>query len=176
MEANDSAPGELGLVQRFVNTADLGQGTDRFADPVGLAAWLGDNGMAAEIDTAGRDRVVAAREAIRKLLLANHGAEPDQEAIATLDRAAKITVAFDAAGTARLEPANPDGVDGVLARLLAIVANAQSDGTWSRLKACPSDTCHWAFYDRSRNRSRTWCAMSVCGNRAKARSYRARHR
>jgi predicted RNA-binding Zn ribbon-like protein len=53
---------------------------------------------------------------------------------------------------------------------------AQADGTWPRLKACPADACGWAFYDRSRNHSRTWCDMSVCGNRAKARSYRARQR
>ena len=64
----------------------------------------------------------------------------------------------------------------MLGRLAAIVARSQADGTWPRMKACPNDRCHWAFYDRSRNRSRTWCTMSVCGNRAKARSYRARHR
>ena len=40
-----------------------------------------------------------------------------------------------------------------------------------RLKICPN--CRWLFLDRSRNRSRTWCDMMVCGNRAKAsRHYR----
>jgi predicted RNA-binding Zn ribbon-like protein len=175
MEATDSAPGELGLVQRFVNTADLDRGTDELADEHGLAAWLAANGIAAEVDAAGRERTVAIREALRALLLANHGGEPDPAAVATLDRAAAITVAFDAAGHARLEPVH-SGLDGAIATLLAIVAKAQAEGTWARLKACPNDGCHWAFYDRSRNRSRTWCAMSVCGNRAKARSYRARHR
>lgn len=35
--------------------------------------------------------------------------------------------------------------------------------------------CGWLFIDRSRNRSRTWCDMAVCGNRAKAsRHYRKR--
>ena len=60
-------------------------------------------------------------------------------------------------------------------RLLAIVVEAQAAGTWARLKACPAEDCHWAFYDASRNRSRTWCSMQGCGNRAKARAYRARH-
>jgi predicted RNA-binding Zn ribbon-like protein len=41
---------------------------------------------------------------------------------------------------------------------------------------CAAEDCRWAFYDRSRNRSRTWCSMEECGNRAKARSYRARQR
>jgi predicted RNA-binding Zn ribbon-like protein len=115
------------------------------------------------------------REALRALLLANHGGAPDAGAVATLDGAGRLAVAFDAEGRAELVPAE-GGVDGVAGALLAIVARAQADGTWPRLKACPADSCGWAFYDRSRNRSRTWCAMSVCGNRAKARSYRARQR
>jgi predicted RNA-binding Zn ribbon-like protein len=44
------------------------------------------------------------------------------------------------------------------------------------MKACRAEDCRWAFYDRSRNRSRAWCSMRECGNRAKARSYRARQR
>lgn len=35
------------------------------------------------------------------------------------------------------------------------------------LKICPN--CEWLFLDRSKNRSRAWCDMAVCGNRAKAR-------
>ena len=62
----------------------------------------------------------------------------------------------------------------MLARLLAIIARAEADGTWARMKACPADNCREAFYDHSRNRSRTWCEMSICGNRAKARTYRRR--
>ncbi len=40
-----------------------------------------------------------------------------------------------------------------------------------RLKICGH--CGWLFLDRSKNRSRTWCDMAVCGNRTKAnRHYR----
>ncbi|MEK1887473.1 MAG: CGNR zinc finger domain-containing protein [Phyllobacterium sp.] len=38
-----------------------------------------------------------------------------------------------------------------------------------RIKICPN--CHWLYFDESRNRSRRWCDMNVCGNRAKARRY-----
>jgi predicted RNA-binding Zn ribbon-like protein len=48
------------------------------------------------------------------------------------------------------------------------------DGSWPRLKACAADNCQWAFYDHSRNHSRVWCSMDVCGNREKVRSYRER--
>jgi len=41
----------------------------------------------------------------------------------------------------------------------------------ARLKICGN--CGWLFIDRSRNRSRAWCDMAVCGNRVKAsRHYR----
>ena len=45
---------------------------------------------------------------------------------------------------------------------------------WKRLKLCGSATCRWAFYDQSRNRSSRWCAMASCGNRQKAKRFRAR--
>ena len=68
------------------------------------------------------------------------------------------------------------GVDGAIARLLAIVAAAVEHGRWERLKACPRDTCRWAFYDHSKNRSGRWCRMEVCGNIEKARAFRERKR
>ena len=55
------------------------------------------------------------------------------------------------------------------------VHDAMAEGSWARLKACPADNCLWAFYDETKNRSGTWCSMSVCGNRTKARAYRRRH-
>ena len=115
------------------------------------------------------ERKPAFREALRALLADKR----DAEAIAALNAAAgqaRLGVRFDPDGAARLEG------DGLVASLLAIIARAQADGTWARMKACRAEDCRWAFYDRSRNRSRAWCSMSECGNRAKARSYRARQR
>ena len=60
------------------------------------------------------------------------------------------------------------------AAVLAAAARLAEAGRWSRVKLCAAETCRWAFVDESRNRSRTWCSMAVCGNRAKARSFRAR--
>ncbi|MGM7722214.1 CGNR zinc finger domain-containing protein [Metabacillus sp. Hm71] len=40
-----------------------------------------------------------------------------------------------------------------------------------RVKRCEGDLCGWLFYDTSRNRSRRWCSMADCGNRAKARRF-----
>jgi predicted RNA-binding Zn ribbon-like protein len=42
----------------------------------------------------------------------------------------------------------------------------------NRLKRCPQHDCHWLFIDRTKNRSRRWCEMATCGNRAKMQSRR----
>jgi predicted RNA-binding Zn ribbon-like protein len=43
----------------------------------------------------------------------------------------------------------------------------------SRVRECAAGSCAWLFLDTSRNRSRRWCDMTVCGNREKAqRHYR----
>jgi predicted RNA-binding Zn ribbon-like protein len=70
--------------------------------------------------------------------------------------------------------------DEPLAQMLWPIANEAADllvaGDLDRVKACGNDTCGWLFVDMSRNRSRRWCDMKDCGNRAKARRHYARRR
>jgi predicted RNA-binding Zn ribbon-like protein len=178
---NRPAPGELHLVQELVNTADLETGEDALADAAGLAAWVRERGLAAADDAFDADdleRVVEFREALRHVLLSHNGAAFDREAAAALDELAAgacVQVSFGEDGSPALVPAGR-GASALLGRLFAAIAHAEADGTWARLKTCPADDCMWAFYDFSRNHSRTWCSMSVCGNRAKARTYRRRAR
>jgi predicted RNA-binding Zn ribbon-like protein len=50
-------------------------------------------------------------------------------------------------------------------------------GEHERIHECPgADECGWLFYDTSRNRSRRWCSMESCGNRAKGRRHYRRTR
>lgn len=60
--------------------------------------------------------------------------------------------------------------------LLAAVDLLTSDRL-SRVRECGGERCGWLFLDETKNRSRRWCEMSVCGNRAKARRHydRVRH-
>jgi len=67
-----------------------------------------------------------------------------------------------------------DGVQGGLATIVAVVAEARLRGVWERMKACRQESCGWLFYDGSRNRSSSWCSMQICGGREKARAYRMR--
>jgi predicted RNA-binding Zn ribbon-like protein len=180
---SQEAPGQLEVVRLFVNTVDLEEPEkDRLATPEALVAWLAEHELldgGTEAGKADLRRSVELREALRKLLLAHHeDQEADVDAVAAVDAAAarsRLGLRFSPAGAARVE-AGAGGVDGALGELLAIVAAAQADGTWERLKACPWSTCQWAFYDHSRNRSGVWCNMAVCGNRAKAQAFRARKR
>jgi predicted RNA-binding Zn ribbon-like protein len=41
----------------------------------------------------------------------------------------------------------------------------------ARVRHCKSETCRWLFLDTSKNGSRKWCDMKICGNRVKARAY-----
>lgn len=177
-----AAPGDLRLIQQFVNTVDLEEnGKEELVDPAALRAWLIDHALiepSATVDAAAFARMLALREAIRALLLVNTGEPPDPAAIETLNHVAAetpFTVAFAPNGATRLtSPAA--GVEGIIAALLAVIYTAKADGSWVRLKACVRQTCKWAFYDASKNRSGHWCSMAVCGNRTKVRAYQARKR
>ena len=46
----------------------------------------------------------------------------------------------------------------------------------ARVKECATENCNWLFLDASKNRSRRWCEMKDCGNRAKARRHYARRK
>jgi predicted RNA-binding Zn ribbon-like protein len=170
----EPAPGRLALVERFVNTVDHEHGREMLSSPERLRDVLGlQRGV--RIGTADLRRALDVREALRSLALENNGGAADPHAVDVLEEAAargRLVIRFDA-GESRLEPA-AHSVDGALADLVGIVHTAMADGTWSRLKACRRDVCHWLFYDRSRNRSAVWCQMAVCGNRVKTKAYRER--
>jgi predicted RNA-binding Zn ribbon-like protein len=168
----------LELVRRFVNTLDVESGRDELATPEALAAWLAANGLGGarlRAGPAGLRRAAELREALRGRLCANNGAPSDERDAAALDRQARrsdVVLGFGPGG-AELR-ARAGGVDAALGRILVAVAACEADGSWQRLKACRAETCAWAFVDRSRNGSRHWCSMEVCGNREKARAFRAR--
>lgn len=180
-QVSPAAPGRLELVRRFVNSRNIETGDEAFGTATGVTAWL----RAADLLPAGTEaspadveRAVAVREALRELLLANHGSDiaPDG-AVAVLNRAlrrAGQSVAFTVERGWTTEP-TAGAVDAAIGRLLGVVVQAMADGSWARLKACANDECRWAFYDRSRARSGKWCQMGVCGNRAKQRAWRTRH-
>jgi hypothetical protein len=146
---------ELGpeLLVDFLNTLDVEEGTDAIEDPAEFAAWAERHAVA----TGDRAEAKRVRDALRAVMDGESAALPAlQLETACGERSVQLT-----------------------ARTAAEAAVASSvilsiQGKLERVKLCGAEDCRWAFYDHSRNGSRTWCSMGVCGNRQKARSYRAR--
>lgn len=87
----------------------------------------------------------------------------------------------EAAKHRRLEPADgglrwhwsrgDDELDWMLWPLAWSASELLGSEDLGRLKECAQDDCRWIFLDLSKNRSRRWCTMEECGNRAKARRH-----
>jgi predicted RNA-binding Zn ribbon-like protein len=179
MSERETAEGELGLVQDFVNTLDLEPRTEDLTDPNTLKAWLVARGLmdgGLNVDDGDLKHAIALREAMRGVIGGNSGLRIYPVDVATLNEAAtasRLRMRFGADGKARLEP-DSSGPVGAMGRLVATLYSAMQSEDWERLKLCSSGTCRWAFYDRSKNRSSRWCTMASCGNREKARRFRQR--
>ena len=144
-------------MQLLLNSQDLENGVDWLPD------WLAERGL-----VRAERRARALRSALRALVRANNGVPLDEEAVATVNAAAqRVSLEVDASGSLNVT-SDGDALD----RVVAIALGAMLDGSWGRLKACRN--CRWSFYDRSPNRSGTWCSMQLCGNRKKTRAYRRR--
>jgi predicted RNA-binding Zn ribbon-like protein len=179
--AAKTAPQPLYLVQRFVNTVDLESGEDELTSPEALRDWFAERGLmegSEKVGPADLRRAIDVREGLRAVLLQNNGLPLDSERVERLDRAVRragVRVRFTPGKDPELV-SDAEGVDGAIARLMAIVAAAVEHGRWERLKACPREECEWAFYDKSKNRSGRWCTMESCGNIEKAKAFRERHK
>ena len=174
-----AAPGDLELVRDFVNTLDVLPGTDEIGDPASLASWLAERQLVPLPPTLTDEdlsRARSLREALRTILLANAGFPLPAAAAEDFDDAvgfARLRVRTGETGSVELLPAEADGLEHAIGRLVSIVFAAQQNGTWPRLKACAE--CHWALYDHTRNQSAAWCG-SQCGARVRARRHRRRRR
>ncbi len=153
----NAAPPPLREVQLLLNSQDLEHEIDWLPD------WLAERGL-----SGAERRARALREALRALVRANNGGTLDEAAVATVNAAARrLSLRINSSGAVSVTT-DGDALD----RVVAIALAAMIDGSWGRLKACRN--CRWSFYDKSPNRSGTWCSMQLCGNRRKTRAYRRR--
>jgi predicted RNA-binding Zn ribbon-like protein len=68
------------------------------------------------------------------------------------------------------EQENPT-LDSVLWPVIRSASDFLISGDLKLLRECNDKTCRWMFVDRSKNHSRRWCDMKVCGNRMKVRKF-----
>ncbi len=150
------------LIVRFINTLDVDAGSDALDTVDGWRSWLSAEGLDGCFGKQGPRDLEQARELrddLRALASGERCGQPQQVGI-------QVALTVDG----QVELSSRTGV-GLIAAAAAKVAIEQR---LDRVKICPADDCRWAFYDTSRNHSRQWCSMEVCGNRAKARAHRRR--
>ncbi len=168
-------PVAVAAVRDFVNTTDRETGVDDLATPAALARFLSDRGLvprSARASTAHLDTAQRLRAGLRSALELNH--EGRRAALPELARSLgdqPVALTWTSSGPVLTTTAS--GVSGGLARLAIAAHEAAVEGSWWRLKVCAWEECEWAYYDRSKNRSRSWCEYG-CGNKVKTRAYRAR--
>jgi predicted RNA-binding Zn ribbon-like protein len=181
----------------FVNT----EGGERNGPPEridgygALVAWslyagLVDAEEATRLDAAGRERPAAAGEvadratALREALYRILSAAAEGEASSEPDLAVLNDELEEALRRRRLAPGGSghewrfeagDRLDLPLWLVAHDAGELLTSDELGRLKECDGDSCTWLFMDESRNRSRRWCDMGECGNRAKVRRFRERH-
>ena len=182
----------------FANTVDKRSTEDRrdhltnYAD---LTSWGEQAGaitaadarrlrqLAARRPAEGRAALRRARQVREAIFAIFHafacGRKPPREGIDTLNTALPGVL-----GRQRLVPSRdrmewewsdePESLDRVLFPVVRSAAELLTGDDLDRVRECCSDCCAWIFLDSSRNRTRRWCDMTVCGNRAKARRHYAR--
>lgn len=170
-------PADIAVVREFVNTTDYETQSDELTSPAELTTYLYDAGLmprrsratAADLELARR-----LRRGMRRALELNH--EGGSAQIDELESAlAELPLALEWTGSEAAVVCRADGVLGGLGEIALAMQRAVGEGIWWRLKVCASDECEWAYYDNSKNRSRSWCEYG-CGNRLKMQRYRERQR
>ncbi len=188
------------LCLAFVNTVDwrLGDHPEeklntyldlvRWAERAGALPRQAAEALAAEAARRAEEardvlaRATALREAIYRVFAAGlRKKAPAGADLATLNAAltqalaqARIVAVGD--GYAWAWGGTPGALDRPLWPVARSAAELLTSPELSRVRQCADDACGWLFFDRSRNRSRRWCDMKDCGNRAKARRHYRRLR
>ncbi|WP_166354420.1 CGNR zinc finger domain-containing protein [Phytoactinopolyspora limicola] len=156
-------------------------GLERLTSPQRLADWLRRADLCREHITATQEdlaRARALREAAHRLISARMtgraAAVSDVAEVNAwaLQRPAPPQLATT--GTFELASASGIGVDGALAYIAVDLIELLGDSRTALLKACEAADCGMPYIDWSRGRTRRWCSMRECGNRAKVAAHRAR--
>jgi predicted RNA-binding Zn ribbon-like protein len=156
---------------------------DRLKDPAEIARFAEAASGFRAAELGGRPLVAPAPEKIAPVVLSIRETTDrlfrravSKGAIATGDMPEFLEACADGLARSRTEigrpgkpfgnPATPIAFEAALA--VSALSLLRGD-TIARLRICPN--CSWLFIDKSRNSSRLWCDMAVCGNRQKANRY-----
>ena len=184
----------------FVNTLSdraLAHPLERLASYDDLALWCVREELIDQTEQARLQRLAAAHprraaaalaeaRKLRELLFLLFDASADGRVPPPEARTELNQWLLEAATHRRLEPADgglrwlwfrgDDDLDWMLWPLAWSAAELLGSDALGRLKECAQEDCRWLFLDLSKNRSRRWCSMEQCGNRAKAKRHYERRK
>ncbi len=172
-EAVDAHGDRLELVRDWVALVDWAE-----------AAGLIDTDVAQQCreatDRRGRSLLAWFRRLRSSLrIVLESGADQAAAADTLADAVAGVSVrlSYQPPGHQHGLPLDAPGTFGQLRLALATTAIDATRLDRSRVRSCGSPRCVLLYYDTTRNRSRRWCDMAACGNRAKASAHyhRAKH-
>ena len=170
-------------VRRFTHHGVPHRQDDELTEPAELASWLAGRGLltqgAGKITPAMFDTALRLRAELRDYL----GCDPIERRRngRIAGRLNEALSGFPLVAEARggesltLRASREDALAG-LSVVVAELYNGSINGTLDRLKMCAAEECRRVFFDRSKPATRRWCMSTLCGNRIKTRTYRARKR
>jgi predicted RNA-binding Zn ribbon-like protein len=163
---------DLDLVVTFLQTR---HNPEEFSTPSAVTQWLTAHDLlpAGARAAPGDERPLWRLRAALNALVANREAV-DERTRSTIESAtvsAPMQLTLRPDGSLELAPSGTP-MGNAMASIVAAFFRCQLRGELERLRACRG--CGYAFVDVSKNKSRIWCDMAVCGSRTKARAYRQR--
>jgi predicted RNA-binding Zn ribbon-like protein len=181
----------------FVNTEIMRDGvrTDLLKNFADFAEWFEKEGIAGAGDahqltkrwgdTREAKRSLQAVRELRRLLrnsvenVVHSGRVPDSLARALnrhLRNPRQVTEVISA--KARLQTQSSWLVEkpaDLIVPVAHLAANFFSKADYCAIRKCENPDCILFFYDTSKNHTRRWCSMGLCGNRAKVAAFRERN-
>jgi predicted RNA-binding Zn ribbon-like protein len=172
---------------------------DWISDGDGLLAWLAQarlvppevlasirkRAVPGEIDRVA-SRARGLREWFRSFVRAHQGKPlkaADLEELEPLNRLLERDEGFEELVAQKQGSSNPfqlqrsrrwHSPESLLLPIAEALAKFVSEEDFSDIRACAGTTCTLIFVDHTRGRSRRWCSMGICGNRAKQTAHRHR--
>jgi predicted RNA-binding Zn ribbon-like protein len=125
-------------------------------------------------------RILQLREVLAEILYARvDGRRPDRRSLKALqefirDACLQQQVRWKAGRLAMDLPG--DDPDLVLWSLALSASDLMLTDAIESVRACDNSECRWLFLDTSKNHTRRWCEMKICGNRMKARRFKAQRK
>ncbi len=166
------------LALDFVNT--IHSGSDTMEEPASIAEWALAAGLGKPSGLRMSRRLNELRKTLASIASAlAHGTTISRRDIARLNETLaeyppRIVLRVTNAGITRETSFDIQKLDDIAGPLATAMADLVTSPDRERVKRCPG--CEMYFVDESRNRTRTWCSMKSCGNRAKVAAHYQRSR